>query len=182
MNNNVAPVPQSPFQIRAAKPEEFAALADVERCAAELFRTVGYDYCAEGPLRSTDEHQFALDHGVNLIAELNGDMVAFALAVPIDGDAHLQEISTHPDYQRRGIARALIENIERWARDNNFRRLTLTTYCTVPWNQPFYERLGFRAFSPDDTRPELLQLIAAERAHGYHFAPRTAMLKTLADD
>ena len=39
---------------------------------------------------------------------------------------------------------ALIEHVAGWARAHGSPALTLTTFTEVPWNAPYYERLGFR--------------------------------------
>ena len=39
--------------------------------------------------------------------------------------------------------------------------VTLTTFRDVPWNAPYYERLGFRTLAADEITPGL----AAIRAH-----------------
>ena len=57
--------------------------------------------------------------------------------------------------------------------------MTLTTYRDVPWNAPFYERLGDSVFKSGEDQPGLPALIEEEAASGFARAPRTAMQKTL---
>ena len=52
--------------------------------------------------------------------------------------------------------------------------VTLTTYRDVPWNAPFYRRVGFEVV--DDPTPGVAEVRAAERAEGLDaFGPRVAM-------
>lgn len=56
----------------------------------------------------------------------------------------------------------LVEWAIRWsARDGE---LWLTTYDRVPWNRPWYERLGFTAVSDESAGPDLREILRAERA------------------
>ena len=52
--------------------------------------------------------------------------------------------------------------------------VTLTSFRDVPWNAPFYQRVGFEVV--DDPPPGLAAVRAAERAEGFdRFGPRVAM-------
>ena len=57
--------------------------------------------------------------------------------------------------------------------------MTLTSYRDVPWNAPFYERLGYSVFESGEDRPGLAALIEEDAESGFARAPRTAMQKTL---
>ncbi|MGW7682681.1 GNAT family N-acetyltransferase [Kribbella sp. NPDC054772] len=52
-------------------------------------------------------------------------------------------MSVHPAYQGNGIGRRLIDHVDRWAGDQGFPALTLSTFRSVPWNGPYCARLGF---------------------------------------
>jgi GNAT superfamily N-acetyltransferase len=55
--------------------------------------------------------------------------------------ARVRAFFVHPDYARRGIGRRLLEECEREARAQGFRRLELMATLT---GIPLYERSGFR--------------------------------------
>ncbi|MDF5808077.1 GNAT family N-acetyltransferase [Pseudomonas aeruginosa] len=48
-----------------------------------------------------------------------------------------------PGHQQQGLGR-LLERAVTYAHASHCRALTLTTFCDVPWNAPFYARLGFQ--------------------------------------
>ena len=77
------------------------------------------------------------------------------------------------------IGRTLIERADEWARQRNLHSLTLTTYADVPWNAPYYRRLGFRHLSPEDETPGLRMIVSRERAAGLDVWPRTIMSRDL---
>jgi hypothetical protein len=57
--------------------------------------------------------------------------------------------------------------------------LTLTTYSEVPWNGPYYERLGFRYLAPEEQRCGLRAIRERERQAGLDAWPRAAMSRVL---
>jgi GNAT superfamily N-acetyltransferase len=97
----------------------------------------------------------------------------------VDGAAHIEQVSVQPDDARRGIGRALIERAGEWARDRGLSALTLTTYVEVPWNGPYYERLGFRYLTAAEETPGLRAIRAHERAAGLDAWPRACMRRAL---
>ena len=70
-------------------------------------------------------------------------------------------LSEHP---RRGVGSALIEHLAAPARAEPRPALTLTAFRDVPWNAPYYQRLGFVVVEPPDQGPELAALVEREAA------------------
>jgi hypothetical protein len=50
----------------------------------------------------------------------------------------------------------------------------------VPWNGPYYRRLGFRCLTVDEETPGLRAVRERERARGLEVWPRTSMRRRLA--
>jgi GNAT superfamily N-acetyltransferase len=65
------------------------------------------------------------------------------------GHSHLRHFATHPDFLRKGVGRALWDQVlEDIARDTSDQAIpTLEVYSTLT-AQPFYESLGFRTVEP----------------------------------
>jgi hypothetical protein len=57
--------------------------------------------------------------------------------------------------------------------------MTLTTFCDVPWNGPYYTRLGWSTLRAADLTPELAATRQHERDLGLDEWPRQAMAKNL---
>ncbi|MFF4343276.1 hypothetical protein ACFY00_25515 [Kitasatospora sp. NPDC001540] len=53
--------------------------------------------------------------------------------------------------------------------------LTLSTFRSVPWNVPYYLRIGFREVPPAELTPALRQLPAEEAAFGLDPAGRVCL-------
>lgn len=89
--------------------------------------------------------------------------------------AHLEEIDVHPDHGRRGLGTDLVISVCRWAAANGYSCVTLTTFRDVPWNMPFYARLGFEEIPPDELSPALLSIIGDQTKRGLDPSRRVAM-------
>lgn len=101
--------------------------------------------------------------------------MGFACVDVLDGAAHLWQLSVHPSAARRGIGTALVEGVCDWARSHGYPAVTLTTFRDVPWNAPFYSRLGFDVLT-GRLPPGLQAVRDHERDLGDDaFGPRVAM-------
>ncbi|MEM8994398.1 MAG: GNAT family N-acetyltransferase, partial [Acidobacteriota bacterium] len=135
--------------------------------AARRFAEVGLAVLADGAPTDVDVFRRACGDGRVWVAErlaTGGDreVVGFALARPLDGDLHLQEMDVVPEHGRRGLGRRLVEAVCDGARERGAVRVTLTTFRDVPWNGPFYRRLGFREIAPERFSAALRRLVAKE--------------------
>ena len=170
----------SNFAIRPARPADVPALGAIEKRAGERYRglvpdEIPADNVPEATLRD------AVSAGRLFVAEA-GDrtLVGFALGVLLaDGSAHLEELDVLPEYGRRGIGTALVEAACRWAKANGHRKLTLTTFRDVPFNAPYYLRMGFRILVPDEITPALGVVIESEHRKRIDLAPRVCMQRDL---
>jgi hypothetical protein len=60
----------------------------------------------------------------------------------------------------------MIQAVIDWARSNRFPAVTLTTFEHVPWNAPFYARLGFQQLDEHSLSPAMAQRLRSERETG----------------
>ena len=99
---------------------------------------------------------------------LAGDVpVGFALVKMLGDDLpHLDEVDVEPAHGRRGLGTALVQAVCEWATASGFSMLTLTTFRGVPWNLPFYARLGIVEVPRDLLCPELAVVVSEEAARG----------------
>ncbi|SED53567.1 Acetyltransferase (GNAT) family protein [Amycolatopsis tolypomycina] len=166
--------------IRLARPDDLPALIDVERAAGELFRDVGMAAIADddpGSVAALAAYQAGGRAWVSVDAD--GRPVAYLVAEVVDGCAHIEQVSVRPSHARRGIGSALIDTLAEWARARGLPALTLTTFETVPWNAPYYERLRFRVVPEAEIGAGLRSIRRAEAARGLDAWPRVAMIRPL---
>lgn len=152
-NRPVCPVSDSPsalpsgYRLRHAAPADAALLPAVERAAAQLFRGTGL-IDPDDPSQAAG-HPLALlearaQDGLLWLVDGPAGPVAFALAEMHQGRLHLEELSVHPAHGRRGLGRALVRRVCHEARTRQALPLSLSTFRDIPWNAPFYARLGFK--------------------------------------
>jgi GNAT superfamily N-acetyltransferase len=170
----------SGYDVREARPDELPALAAVERAAQALFAHAGMPELADAPVLSLAEvERYAADGFVAVAEHPRDGVVGFVVVRPLGGAAHVQELDVHPDHGRQGLGRVLLDRALAWARETGFATVTLSTFRDVPWNAPFYARVGFREVGPGDASPELQALRAEEPANGLDLARRVLMALAL---
>jgi GNAT superfamily N-acetyltransferase len=103
------------------------------------------------------------------------------LVEQVDGAAHIEQVTVHPERARHGIGAELITVADSWARDHGLPAVTLTTFRDVPWNAPYYERLGFRAIPPRSWGPAMGARMDTEAARGLEAWPRLAMIRPVSN-
>ncbi|WP_431695857.1 GNAT family N-acetyltransferase [Kocuria rhizophila] len=151
------------------------SLPAIEAAAGEAFRSIGMPEVADDPLPDVQRLKRHASAGRAWVATVDNQVVAYALAVLRDGSAHLEQVSVHPDHAGQRIGANLIDAVTSWARDRGDERLTLTTFADVPWNAPYYRKLGFRALPDDALGPQLAAELSEERMR--FTAPRVAMAR-----
>jgi len=162
--------------LRAAQADDLAALVGIELAAGAAFRDLGMDAVADDDPGSVDDlAPYAEDGRVLVAADAGGRPIGYLLLDLVDGAAHIEQVSVHPDHARQGIGRALIGRAERWARSHGLDALTLTAYRDVPWNGPYYERLGFVYLTAEEETPGLKAIREQERRRGLDKWPRGCM-------
>ena len=96
--------------IRSARPDDLALVLDIERAAGEAFRSLGMDLVADDDPGTVEERTPYVDGGRAFVAVDAGDRaVGYLLLDIVDGAAHVEQVSVHPDDARQGIGRALME-------------------------------------------------------------------------
>ncbi|GHH31401.1 GCN5 family N-acetyltransferase [Lentzea cavernae] len=152
--------------IRLAQPAELPYLQQIEIASGEPFRDAGMPEIADDDPMSLED---LAEHEVWVAIGAEGVPVAFIAIGDVDGATHVHQVSVHPSHARQGIGAALIEHVTR-----SERAVTLTTFRDVPWNAPYYERLGFQVVA--DTSPGLAEIMREEASRGLDPATRVAMV------
>jgi GNAT superfamily N-acetyltransferase len=168
------------MNIRAMRVDELSGVQGIERAAGEPFRAIGMVEIADDEPPSPDEllrHQQAGHAWV--AAGADDAPVAYLIADLVDESLHIEQVSVHPRYARRGIGRRLIEHLARHAVAARVPALTLTTFAGVPWNAPYYRRCGFQVLDDDALTPGLRTIRAHEAARGLDRWPRVCMRRDL---
>lgn len=168
------------YTIRPAREEELSLLPGIERRAGRLFEGQGLPDSVLAEHTGLPELREACAEGRLLVAAApDGSPAGFALAENLEGHAHLEEVDVDPAHARRGLGAALVEAVCAWALARDLPAVTLTTFRDVPWNAPFYARLGFEEIPAAELAPGLVEILADEAARGLERARRVAMRRVL---
>lgn len=163
------------YEITTAQPTDLPLLPSIELAGARLLA----DYLGESDLLETTSPEAlaaALRRGHLWVARVGGVPVGFAHVVVLDPNtAHLEEIDVRPEYGRRGLGRRLVMAVCEWAARQGYRSVTLTTFRDVPWNMPFYGRLGFEEIPSEQLEAALLSIFQNEARRGLDPARRVVM-------
>jgi GNAT superfamily N-acetyltransferase len=165
----------SEYSITMARPQDVPLLTAIEIAAAQLLA----GHAPESVLNETTtlkEFHAALASGHLWVALIADRPVGFALVEILEPTAaHLKEIDVHPEHGRGGIGTELVRTVCEWAINNGYDFVTLTTFRDVPWNAPFYERLGFEVIPPNELTGALRQIIEGEWNRGLDPERRVTM-------
>ena len=168
------------YRIIEARPDDLPLLPAIELAAARLLA----GHAPESVLRATTNHEAlseAQRHGRLWVALADDAPVGFAQVVVIEPTvAHLEEIDVHPEHGRRGLGRRLVMAVCAWAATAGYREVTLTTFRDLPWNMPFYTRLGFEPIPIEELSPALRIVIEDETRRGLDLTRRVAMRRQCA--
>lgn len=76
------------------------------------------------------------------VAETEGCIAGFS---DLESDGHIDMLYVRPDFQRRGVARVLLAQVEKAARETDLHRLYTEASVTA---RAVFEARGFRVISP----------------------------------
>jgi GNAT superfamily N-acetyltransferase len=155
----------------------------VERSAGASFRSIPeLAWIADDNVMAVEAHSKYIRQGTSWVAALDGRPVGFLCAERSAEDLHVWELAVHQDCQGQGIGRRLIETAVEHARASRAESVTLTTFRDVPWNEPFYQRLGFKTLDMTDMGSRLKRILAKEVGLGLPGERRCAMRLTMATE
>ncbi|MGE5242757.1 MAG: GNAT family N-acetyltransferase [Betaproteobacteria bacterium] len=169
------PATRPVYTFAPARPGDLAVLPAIELAAARLLA----GHAPESVLSETtsDEVLNTAQRRGHLWVALADDVpVGFAHIEVIEPTvAHLEEIDVHPRHGRRGLGTTLVRAVCAWAAAAGCHAVTLTTFRDVPWNMPFYARLGFETIPSEALSPALRAVVQDETRRGLDPARRVVM-------
>jgi GNAT superfamily N-acetyltransferase len=163
--------------------DDLAVLPDIEDAAGRLFEP--YDAGEADDVNITADMSLtsaAVREGRLWVATHGSDVVGFVLATIVDRQAHLHEMAVLPEYGRQGLGSELVGTVERWAHKNGMAAVTLSTRYDIPFNGPFYARLGFTVIQEEQLGPGLRHLRQEEQQRGLDVRRRAIMRLGLSHD
>lgn len=92
--------------------------------------------------------------------------VGYLLLQVVDGLPLLAQLDVHPLHGRRGLGTALIAHGMGQMKRMGFSELYLTTFLNIPWNAPFYEKIGFKILNEQELPNAIIRILDQERMRG----------------
>jgi GNAT superfamily N-acetyltransferase len=143
--------------IRPALLSEIEAVRATERASAQRFVGLMDALAADEPSPASVLAD-RIEMGGLLVAEAEGALAAFVMFRPVSDGLYIEQIDVLPAFERRRIGAGLIDAVAEHARETGLARLTLSTFRNVPWNAPYYRRLGFADIADKKLAPDLLEI------------------------
>ena len=110
---------------------------------AEIGSKPDYKNYIDKDLREIEE--VYLKQGDFIVGEYEGKVVAMVAFKKVnEGVAELKRMRVNPGYQSRGIGQALIEELEKRAKDLGFRKMILDSSPYWVKAQHFYKKNGYK--------------------------------------
>jgi GNAT superfamily N-acetyltransferase len=167
---------KSGYTIRSAHAEELTLLAQIERSAAVLFLNTPYAFLVNDEPLSLDFVQQRFQAGQVWVAVDRQDVVVgFAITREVDSTIYLQEMDVDPAHGRRGLGSTLVETVCDWAQLQGYWAISLSTFRDLPWNAPFYSKLGFRILDESELTTGFQQIRRQEVEAGLPIFKRVIM-------
>lgn len=166
------------FLIRQAEKSDAKNLPAIEYSAAQIFRGhAEFDWIADDDVQPEHEHLGYIQQQMEWVAVDNDDQpIGFINTQKLGNSLHIDEVSVVQSWQGKGVGRALILHVIDYASQKSFDNITLTTFCDIPWNAPYYQRLGFSIIEFSDLSCILKSILQQEVDTGFAIEDRCAMM------
>ena len=153
------------MRVRLARNDECQHLPEIERSAGRLFVEAGMHDVAGEEVPEPHVWEPYCESETLWVAVDDSDRALGFLASGVQGEVlFVYELAVAYDHQRQGIGRALLAAAEAKAHALGLEAVYLTTFCDVPWNGPYYARLGYCVVEDADLPSQLHHVMDAERS------------------
>ena len=140
------------YKLRNARADEIVQMQTIDLESSELFRGTGLiEFGPDEQLEPIPEDRLRQAFGDQLIwvaADAEDRPVGFCMCADMGPDLYLDQVSVLTTHGKQGLGAQLVQRAIEEASNRKHKRVTLSTFRDVPWNGPFYQRLGFKEISP----------------------------------
>jgi predicted N-acetyltransferase YhbS len=167
---------KSEYAIRSARVEELPLLAYIEQSAAIRFLDTPYAFLAGAkPLPIEFVRQRFQAGQIWVAVDQQDTVVGHAITREVDDTLYLQEIDIEPQHGQKGLGSALVNTVRSWAKISGYSVMSLSTFRYIPWNAPFYSKLGFDILDESDLTAGFQEIRKQESASGLPISERVIM-------
>lgn len=160
----------APILLRPARVVEVETIRALERASAQRFQGLMDAIAADEPTPAPLLARRIVEGGL-LVAEISDAIVGFVMFRPMEGGLYIEQLDVLPAFSGRRIGAALLDAVGKRTGGD----LTLSTFRDVPWNAPYYARLGFAEV--DALTPSMAEIRAEHLARGLDEEARVFMVR-----
>lgn len=165
----------SAVHYRSAVPGDVASIRVVEYEAAQRFVSVGLTGIAAARPMDAPFVLKKVRASEVIVAECGGQCVGFVMFAMLRARIYVEALDVVPQHAGRRIGAALLDEVDARAREAGATRVELSTFRHVPWNAPYYGRLGFSELADDELDATLLRIRKLRIARGVDETKRVFM-------
>ncbi|AYV49380.1 N-acetyltransferase [Caulobacter flavus] len=165
----------APILLRPARVVEVETIRALERASAQRFLGLMDAIAADEPTPAPTLARRIVEGGLLVAQAEDGIVAGFVMFRPLEGGLYVEQLDVLPAFAGRRIGAALLDAAGE--RLGHGGVLVLSTFRDVPWNAPYYARLGFVAV--DELTPGMAAIRAEHLARGLDEAARVFMARPL---
>ena len=165
--------------VRLAVEADLPQLAGVQLDADTRYASTDHPEDATTEAIPVDHARIAADRGRLVVADIDGRVVGWVFLTGSEGELLVGHICVATDFGQRGIGIALMRFVEDIAAEHGLGSIVLNTYTDVPWNAPWYERLGFVVVREAEWTADMRAIAEEQTADGEDWGRRVHMRKHL---
>jgi GNAT superfamily N-acetyltransferase len=168
------------FSFRFALPHEANTIREIEFEAGQRFVSVDMIGIADAaPMALAVVERKIAASEIVVALDADATCVGFVMFEPQPARIYVQELNVLTSHAGRRIGAALVEQVAQLALERRLPQLVLSTFSDVPWNAPYYRRLGFREIPYSELDAALIERRNAHIARGLDESKRVFMLREL---
>lgn len=160
----------APILLRPARVVEVETIRVLERASAQRFLGLMDAIAADEPTPAPLLARRIVEGGL-LVAEIDNVIVGFVMFRPFEAGLYVEQLDVLPAFSGRRTGAALLDAVA----ERTGGGLTLSTFRDVPWNAPYYARLGFVEVS--QLTPGMAVIRAEHQARGLDEDARVFMVR-----
>jgi len=163
---------------RIATLSDIDAILGIKSAARQQYRTIGLVL----PPTGAEARELLRRHiaeGRTWVSLVEAEIAAYLIVERLEESLHIEQVTVHPRYAGQRIGASMINLAFELAARQKLQKVTLTTFADVPWNGPYYQRLGFTIIPEERLTLRLKELLQAEKDSNRTGLARVAMTRSL---
>lgn len=169
------------ISIRFATIDDIEVVRVIEREAGQRFLSTEFARHASDEPDDAFTLKARIDAGELIVACESSSPIAFVMFCVIGADVYVEEIDVLPSHAGRRIGAALLDRVACLGRERGLKALILSTFRDVPFNGPYYQRIGFYGLEDAELSPALLAIRAEHSQKGLDETQRVFMRRKIID-